>query len=271
MLLVTAGTGIDVVESITTRNEMQNALDSAVLAAAAKGGALDEDYAKKYFLSNIRDASVSPDADSGPNGRIVVSSLNFSTDSDGNIVGKAYVKQKTSLMAIAGIPTIGMNIAAKALGSVETKIETATYKIKSAQGAYDKDIYFFTRDSKGNIISEELILQYDYSYSRYGGYKYYTPAKTTDVTINVGDYASYGYKMVVYEDNTYKGKHDHPKEYYSDDPNASKWTKTEGKCTDSGGSTNYWEDGGDSNYLDFVFTLVCTEGTSGASSVRLVE
>lgn len=270
-LLVAAGAGIDGVETVTVRSDIQNAMDSAVIAAAANGDTLDTDYATKFFLSNLPTASTNTDADIDSNNRINISSVSFTTDSDGNIVGTARATLKTTILGLAGIPTVNLTIKAKSAGSVEQKIESATFKIKSAQGAYDKDIYFFTRDSEGNVVDETLILEYDYQYSRWGSHKYYTPAKTSDTTINVGDYSAYGYKMVVYEDNTYTGQHTNPKEYYSDDADAPTWTKVVGECTDSGGSTNYWEDGGDANYLDFVFTVVCTEGSSGASSVRLVE
>jgi hypothetical protein len=77
--------------------------------------------------------------------------------------------------------------------------------------------------------------------------------------------------MIVYEDNSYTGKHINPVTHYSDDADASKWTKVAGACTDPSGSTNNWEDGGDSNYLDFVFTDTCTESSSGSKNVRLIE
>jgi hypothetical protein len=180
-------------------------MDSAVLAAAAKGSPLDEPYAKQFFLSNVAGISAASDDESASGDWLTVHSVDFVADTDGSVVGTAHATVNTLLMSIAGISTVDLDIKAKASGSSEKKIEDATYQIKNAQGAYDKDIYFFTRDANGNIVDETLILKYDYKYSGGKGYKYYTPAKTSDITIKVGDYTSYGYKMVVYEDTTYTG------------------------------------------------------------------
>jgi Flp pilus assembly protein TadG len=254
-LLMAAGVGLDVANSISARRQMQNALDSAVLAAASKGGALDQAYAKTFFESNAL------------NGWIDLNSLAFSTDEDGNIVGSAHAKMKTTLMAIAGVTDIDIAVSSKATSTSETKIENATFNIKNAKGAFDKDIYFYTRDANGKIVSETLILQYDYVNPN----QYYKPAKTSSITVNVGHYASYGYKMVVYEDTSYNGKHIKPKTHYSDDADASTWTKVSGECSDSKGSTNYWEDQGDNDFLDFIFTVKCTETVSGTKDIRLLE
>jgi Flp pilus assembly protein TadG len=269
-IVMAVGGALDFSTAVTVRKHLQAAIDGAVLAAASKGTTIDQTYAKQFFATNVSAYSVS-----ATNGLVTknwtdVDALNFTQDASGNIVGTAHASMKTSLVAIAGISTIGITVTAAAKGTTQTKIASATFKIKSAQGAYDKDIYFYTRDKSGAVTSETLILQYDYTSSG-GGKKTFTPATTSSTTINIGDYASYGYKMVVYEDTTYKGLHTNPKTHYSDDADAAKWTKVTGACTDTSGATNNWEDGGDSNYLDFVFTDTCTETTSSTKDVRLVE
>jgi Flp pilus assembly protein TadG len=266
LVLAAVGAGIDVANGVSVRSDLQLALDSAVLAAAAKGGTLDQKFAENFFASNAQSMTVNPDELAETNGWINVHTLTFSTDSSGNIVGTARATMQTTLMSIAGFSDLDISVTSKAAANTETKIEKATFKIKNAQGAYDKDIYFFTRDAKGKILSETLVLQYDYA----APHKYFKPAKTSDITVNVGDYTSYGYKMVVYEDLTYTGKHVSPKPHYSDDADGASWQKITGKCTDSAGSTNNWEDGGDSNYLDFAFTVKCTEGVAKTTNVRLL-
>ena len=89
----------------------------------------------------------------------------------------------------------------------------------------------------------------------------------------MGDYASFGYEMVVFEDKTYTGKRKakEAKSYFSDDPNASKFARTSGDCRNFGGSLHQWEDGGSDDFLDFQFRMTCKETVVKTGNLRLFE
>lgn len=268
VMLAGVGAAIDFASASMLHDQMQEAIDAATLAAASKGTA-DDGIALSAFLENAPDFVVVKNGveDSWAN----VKSVKMKVNADGNMVGTATGTMKTSLLGIIGVEDVDIAVTATAKMNKITKIDKATFQITNAQGAYDKDIYFFTRDKNGVITSSTLILQYDYTLKSGKGTKVFTPAITTSTTVTVGDYASFGYQMVVYEDTTYTGKRVSPKSYYSDAADAAKWTRTSGNCSDTTGQTNNWEDGGDSNYADFVFNLKCTTTTSVARDVRLIN
>jgi Flp pilus assembly protein TadG len=263
------GLAIDVSDAISVRNKVQHALDAAALAAAAKYPTMDVAYAKSFLMADLANLPIAPNA-GDPGYAVSLAGSDFTMDADGVVTGTASVDVKTTFMGLAGFTTTRLNVVSTAASINKTKVGSATYNITNAQGAYDKDIYFFTRDKGGNILSETLILKYDYTLSKGKGSTVFTPPKSLSTTIKVGDYASYGYKMVVYEDNSYTGKTINPKSYYSDDPKSPAWRKITGDCT-TGTSTENWEDGGDANYKDFVFDVTCSEVEVATGKVRLVQ
>ncbi len=256
-VIIAAGMSVELANAYQKKKDFQNGLDSATLAAAARGGTLDPVLTKKYFQP------------SSQTGGYVVTGPVFTRDSDGIVTGTVQIDIPTQLLSIAGFTTIPIKVTSKAIGQTELKISKATFQILSASGAYDKDFYFFTRDTGGNILTETLILKYDYDHSTQT--KTFTPPVTSTNTITVGMYASYGYKMVVFEDNSYTGKRINPKTYYSDAANASTFQKQTGTCSSAGGQTNNWEDGGDGNYLDFVFKTTCVESSVLTGQARLTQ
>lgn len=263
------GLAIDVSDAISVRNKVQYALDAAALAAAAKYPVMDVAYARSFLDAGLSNLSVAPKAtDTGY--KIFVASSDFTMDADGVVTGTAEVDMKTTFVGIAGYSSIHLSFSSTAASITKTKMTNATYKITNAQGAYDKDIYFFTRNEAGAILTEQLILKYDYNLKNGTGTKTFTPPTAQSTTITVGDYASFGYKMVVYEDNSYTGKTINPKSYYSDDPKSSTWRKITGDCA-TGTSTENWEDGGDGNYKDFIFKVTCSTAEVATGKVRLVK
>ena len=254
-LAAAGGVAIDYGRIAQTRTQVQAALDSATLASAAKNGGLDAGSAKKYFAANV-------DA-----GGVTITGPTFDKAADGTITGTVTANITGGVMGFLGYGSVAANLTSKAKGVFPTKVTSATYQILSAQGAYDKDMYIWTKDKDGNILAETLVLQYDYTYKNGVGTKVYTPAIGGTKAVTVGSYQTYGMKMVVYEDLSYTGKKVNPVSYYSDATNAANWTHTSGTC--SSGQTQNWEDGGDSNYLDFVFKLTCATGSSGSPVIRL--
>jgi hypothetical protein len=257
-ILISAGVSVDVARIFSARVQFQQAVDSAALAAAAKQattGTVDSMIAQKFMSGNSAGASATP--------------INFFVDTDGALVASATFQVKPLMMSIAGFKTVPVTVKSKATALAVTKLDQVSLEITAAKGAYSKDIYFFTRDSAGNILSQTSVLQY-----RYDGKKSsYIPPIGGSKTVNVGDYASYGYRMDVYVDTSLKGRTTGVPRvtYYSDDPGASAWTKSTGTCADASGIQVRWEDGGDGDYKDFQYTQKCTQTSKKVTDVRLVR
>jgi hypothetical protein len=257
-VMLAAGVAIDFSNLSRTHNRMQVALDTAALASASSDKGFSSDAASAYFKANseLQD--------------IKITKLTFKKKNGEETAAYLKAEVPNSFLSLAGKPTSTIEVSSTAMPVSEKKLVEATFQITNAQGVYDKDIYFFTKDKNGNVLSETLILQYDYD-SANGGKKTFIPKMNGSKTVKVGEHDTYGQRMVVYEDTTYKGGHINPKSYSSDDKNSSSWTKVSGTCDDKNKQTQNWEDGGDKNYLDFIFTMNCKTDHVKTGEVRLVE
>ncbi len=254
VFVISSGGAIDMNRVETARNEVQAALDAAVLAAFNDSTVPDQIRAQKFFESR----TFGPD--------ISVGSPNFKVSSN-TIEGSVSFSYKTKFLTLATIKTIDGNAHSTASASREEGLTSVTATINSAKGAYDKEIYFFTKDKEGRLTSQTELLDYNYENPN----KYYSPSIGTSKTIAIPNYQTYGYYMIVYEDVTYNGKHINPKTLWSTDRNADSFRHAVGDCAGSSGQTDSWEDGGSADYKDFVVTLRCTKGPNGPLQVRLVD
>lgn len=257
-ITLSTGMAVDLARMASAKISYQQAVDSAVLAAAAKyaaTGTVDPAIAQKFMSGNSVGATATP--------------INFTANADGTVTGTATFQMKLAMMQLLSSKTAAITVTSKANALGVTKLDQASLQITAAQGAYSKDIYFFTRDAKGAILSQSLVLKYRYD----GTNKTYTPPIGGVTTINVGDYATYGYRMDIYVDNSYKGKTTGVPvvTHYSDDSDASKWTRSTGTCADAAGIQVQWEDGGDANYKDFQYTQKCTQTSTKIVDVRLLR
>ncbi len=257
-LMIVAGAAIDYNRINEVKGDVQAAMDGAVLAAGAKS-TFDKRVAETFLARNL------------PQGDVTLKSASFKTEGSNIITGTAMVTVPLGLMSLAGKSEQTITVTSKVQAVNPVKISKVDFQISNAQGAYDKEVYWFTKDKDGNVLTKELVLSYDYTYTTSGGTKAFSPPVTTPKSVTVGTYDKVGQMVVVYEDPSYRGKKIRPKELWSDDPTAPTWIKTKGECTDPAGQTQNWEDGGDSNYMDFVFTLKCTTSTSSKRQVRLVK
>lgn len=251
-----AGVAMDVVGAVLAKDDLQEKLDSATLAAAAEKaykGQFNETTALAYLNSQTKG--------------IKFTNLKFAENADGTINGSVTAEIPTDFMGLFGKNSMALSLVSTANALTQSKLSEITLRIEHAQGAWSKDILFFTRDKNGNILSEQQVLSYSYD----GKSSTLTPSVSSDIKVKVGDYASYGFAMVVYKDPSYVGKRINPEKHYSDDPDSNLWIKSSGTCTDPNGIFKMWEDGGDFNYLDFQFRQLCTSMTKSVSDVRLVR
>jgi Flp pilus assembly protein TadG len=259
-LCLTIGSAIDYGMLVTTRSALQDALDSATLAAAAREGVLDQEAARSYFTQNTSLA------------KVTVNTVAFSKNQDGTVTGTLAATVPAAFMRIVRAGDYTVRTTSVARGVFPPMLSKATFATLGAQGAYDKDIYLFTKDKAGRVLSETLVLRYDYSMPVCcKGTASYIPAKNVTTSIMVGPNDRYGTKMVIYVDNTLRGNKTNPVTYWSDDSLTSKWVRITGKCSDPAGEQQNWEDGGDYGFTDFVANFKCTMVPSSSPRVKLVN
>lgn len=134
MLLV--GGAIDYQRAVNARGRMQAALDSATLAGA-KGASAQERYeiAAKFFTVNAE--SVGAES----------ISASFGDNADGTFGGSATGTVKTTVMAIATVPSLQVRVNSAAAYSTTptgTVPVSLTFVAKRATGWYYKEVTLFT-------------------------------------------------------------------------------------------------------------------------------
>ncbi len=262
-LCLTIGSAIDYGMLMKTRSALQDALDSATLAAAAKSGMLDDATARSFFKKNS-----SLDA-------VTVNAINFTKNADGTVTGHLTATVPAIFMRIVRTRDYTIRTQSSAKGVFPTKLTSASLTIVDAKGAYDKEIYFYTKNAAGTITSKTLALSYDYTYvpSTGGWSKRWTPRRGTSYTVTVGPYDSYGVMMVAYADRSLTGQKTNPDVMTTQDADVATFLKTTGNCADPAGQTLNWEDSRDprDDYTDFVATMRCALVKTGPPTVRLTN
>ncbi|WP_349362184.1 pilus assembly protein TadG-related protein [Methylocystis sp. JR02] len=246
------GGAVDYSAAVTKKSRLQEALDKGVLAAAAKGVA-DSALLNRYLNANM------PVGISAINATLAVS-----TAANGAVI---YASDATFAVQTAFLKIIGMNsinVGAHSEATLPTQIVTATFNAVSAKGAFAKDMFLWTKNASGAVTSKQTVLSYRYGVSGSGTNP---PVGAWTVTFSVPKYSTYGVGMVAYQDLSYQGGLINPVEFYSD-VNSASFRKT-GNCQDSGGAQYNVEDGGDNDYLDFVYTMKCALGVASNSVARL--
>jgi Putative Flp pilus-assembly TadE/G-like len=253
------GAVIDYGRAGDIRVRLQSALDAATLSAAAVNGTLNTTKAQSAFAANFADADATYDTPTF--------TQNTAT---GVITGSVTAHVPTNFAGLVGVNSVDVAASSTAYSEFPKVITQATFKTISAKGGFDKEIYFVRLDASGSIISRTKVLDYD---NRLGQKPsvIYTPALSSSATITVGTYETYYIEMFVYVDWTYYGvRGTTTTSLKSNAANASSFIKTTGKCDDIGGMVMNWEDGGDSDFKDFVGKMTCVMSSSGAVKVRIV-
>lgn len=257
-MVLLIGGAVDYSRAIGARSNLQQALDAGVLAAAVKGGNPDSGQLARYLNSNM-----------SPGGAATNVTLTRSVATGGAVtfVGDADFSVATNFLKMAGLGAIKLHSHSEA--TLPAQIVTATFKPTSAQGAYSKDIFIWTKNAAGTVVSRQTVLTYRYNSSN--GSKVTTPAiGSWSLTFTVPLYSTFGVGMVVYQDwQKYSGALVNPVELWSDAANASTFMRQSGLCTDAAGATYNWEDGGDGNFVDFVYTMKCATGVAAKTVARL--
>lgn len=251
------GVAVDYGRTVGTRSDAQNALDTVALAKAAAPSLSDAELTK-VFNRNFSSRGAT------------LASLSTTTATSGVVTASATVSVPMSFSGLVGYNAANVAVTSSANPKMPAKYATVTMKTTSAQGAYDKEIYAITLDKNGTVLTRQLALSYDYTYTGgSSGTKKYTPAIGNTITLNISSYDQFAIEMVIYEDLTYTGKKTGAVTKRSNASNASTFIKTSGSCTDTAGETQKWEDGGDQNFVDFVAVMTCTLVPNSADNLRI--
>lgn len=252
MLLVVVGGGIDVGRANSAHYQLQKSLDAAVILAAGGSAADRIQRAQRFFETNFH-----------VNG-IVAPAPSFTENSDGSVTGSAAFELDTTLLKVVGIDSLPVVAKATAVAPPPLNMEIELTAL-AAQGAFAKDIFVFMRNSGGQVIYQQKVPSYDFD-----GVTRTTTPPLNQVTArhSLSGGSTFGVMMRVYEDLSYLGRRDvNYVDHYSDD--TAPRIRTTGSC--DSGQTHHWEDGGDSNYADFVYLLRCFGSAASSAGVRLTN
>lgn len=257
-LILTAGGAIDYAQAMQKKSFIQQAMDTGLLAAAIHKQPSSA-YLAKAVNSNLKFGNVT----------VADATLSTATGADGGLVynGDASFVVKTRFLKMVGLPD--MTVAAHAEVKLPGQLVTAAFTPTNTQGAFSKDIFLWTKDASGAVTSRQTVLTYRYSAASASSVTT-PPIGTQTVTFTVPAYSTYGLGMVAYQDSTnYSGDLINPVEMWTDAANASSFIHKTGACENAGGATYNWEDGGDANFMDFVYTMTCTKGIVPGAVARL--
>lgn len=265
MLLVAilgiAGGAIDIGRAHAAKDELQHALDAAVLSIASSADDGRIERGKTTFSSNL-----------STNSLLTLQPV-FSIQPDGSVEGTISGPIPSTLLKVVGISTMSVALRSVASSNFGSTIEM-TFTPVTAKGIYDKQVFLFVRDSSGAVVSLEPVLDYDFLGNPGSGIPAQSGAitntnnqQTFTVTVEKGQ--TYGLMMRVWPDQSWAGERTvEPVDYYSDV--ATDFIKTVGNC--DSGQRNNWEDTGDGDYADFIYDVECAEATATSpSDIRLVE
>ncbi len=257
VVLMFAGAAVDFGRAYAARAKLQSAVDRTALFAAANfTDANVMDRSQHFFANNFSFAGVretTPQVSIAPDSTTTVTSATVLTTSF------------TSLGGLVAIPIRATAIAQKTGFSTMQ----VSFTPMAAKCWYAKDIFAFIRDANGNIVQQTKVLSYDYTASTDTGHTT-PPISQSSQTYTMQGNGTFGVMMRIYPSPVDRGSRaGYYIDYYSDDPNPR--IQTVGACSDSGGQTNSWEDGGDYDYRDFVYSVSCQSGGAGATPVRLIK
>lgn len=260
------GAALDFSRVSKSQSTLQSAMDASVLAGLAAASGNEIATATRIFNANFND----PDTALG--------APTYTLDSDcGCLTGAVAGTIRMTIMSIVGISTMPVGVSSKAANKkTVTKPLTVTLAVTQAQGWYPKIGYIWTKDSSGTVTSMTELVSYEFRFkpSQYGWTTPDLNVASQTLTLDP-NYQTWGYKIRVYY-GTAKGeqaKAGFKGPYYDmwsdnlpppavsyEDVTLQGDVKTTGSCDGAGGKTVNVEDGGNSDYQDFILTMKCTTG-----------
>ncbi len=245
------GAAVDYSNAAQGKAQIQTYLDSAVLKSINSATAAEAKTSIENYLANSKAA-----------GAVVTNVVISSTASVKTLTASAsytvpsYI---TNSVLLGGNSSTTLTATSKASGNF--KPISYTFTPTAVKGWYAKDIYIWSKDETGKVVSLTKAISYDYNFSTQKGTISPALNQATSTFALPSAYTT-GLMMRVFYTGEKCGKTrtacSPPTDFYNDASNASTFIKLTGACSDSAGAANSWEDGGDGDYKDFVYTLKCT-------------
>lgn len=254
IMLLLIGAGVDMGRAYSARVALQSAIDAGVLAAARHVGDDRIAVAKAVAKENFKTNDV-PWTDPA-----------ITLNDDGAITATAELKLKTAFLTIIDMPDLAVSASATASASQSSTSEV-TFTPTFVKGWFAKDIYAFVKDADGDIVQEVKVMSYDYN-PKTQQKTVTPPLNTASQTYTLTGGSTFGMKIRVWQNDVDIGsRNGSPVEYESDSDSPN--IVTSGDCAT--GQTSVWEDGGDTDFNDFAYTMVCKTMVGDISRVRLVK
>lgn len=252
VLIAFIGFAVDYGMAQSERQELQGALDAAVLAAA-KSPTVDKAEVVRQFLAS----SISRE-------RFDALDIAVDTATPGEIGGVISYVHPTLFLAVLNRSNIPVQVRSTAVAPAPGTL-SMTFEAKFAQGWYAKDIFLFVRDADGEIVEMQKVLSYDYDFD-HDVKTFKPPVDTISASHDVTSGGTIGVMMRVWPDTIDIGSRSGEYvDYYSDDEDAR--IRRQGECEH--GEEHKWEDGGNEDHRDFIYEMTCTSTEGGTTAIRL--
>ena len=265
------GAALDFSRVSGSQSRLQSAMDASVLAGLAATSGNEVTTATRIFNANFND----PDTTLG--------TPSYTLDTScGCLTGAVAGTIRMTIMSIVGVSTMPVGVSSKATNKkTVTKPLTVTLAVTHAQGWYSKIAYVWTKDASGTVTSTTQLVSYEFRFSP-SQYGWTTPnLNVASQTLTLDpNYQTWGYKIRVYYgtaqgDQSMAGFKGPYYDMWSDNLPAPVVSyqgatlqgavKTTGTCDGAGGKTVNIEDGGNSDFNDFVLTMKCTTGQASVA------
>ncbi|WP_347405203.1 TadE/TadG family type IV pilus assembly protein [Mesorhizobium sp. WSM4884] len=169
-LLLAVGFSVDYTSAVTTRSDMQNALDAAVLSITTlptmTSNADRQTALQQAYLAN-----------SGQ-GTATLTSVNIAADGTATFSAKASYPMPTDFMQIARIKTVTVGVGSSVRKT--PALTQSTFKVTKVSGYWNKTMYLYGTKF-GDTVAKPL-MTISYTYNGYGDPKGY--GTTTVSTVN---------------------------------------------------------------------------------------
>ncbi|MGX8010995.1 TadE/TadG family type IV pilus assembly protein [Mesorhizobium sp. ORM8.1] len=172
-LLLAVGFSVDYTSAVTTRSDMQNALDAAILSITTLPTTTSLGD-RQTALQQAYDANI----DSGKGGTATLTSVNVAADGTATFTATATYSMPTNFMQIARINSVQVGVASS-VRKTPALVQT-TFKVTKVSGYWAKTMTLWGTQF-GSTTANKL-MTISYSYNGYGDPKGY--GTTTVSTIN---------------------------------------------------------------------------------------
>ncbi|MEZ2328905.1 TadE/TadG family type IV pilus assembly protein [Mesorhizobium sp. RCC_202] len=157
-LLVAVGFSIDYTSAVTTRSDMQNALDAAILSITTMPTTTSLGD-RQTALQQAYDANIDP----GKGGTATLTSVNVAADGTATFTATATYSMPTNFMQIARIDTVPIGVGSSVRKT--PALVQANFKVTKVSGYWDKTMTLY--GTQFGQTNPQSLMKITYTYSNY--------------------------------------------------------------------------------------------------------